>query len=158
MKKREGDVPREEPPLSYWFCFVSSIDRRNDISLVKELLFWSQIYHLEDSRVHILIPGLTQREYSSWRIIFDVADVPTLVLTDEEARPNKYVKFSPTVLSEEFLGEGYGRLRDTMDSLHNLLSGGNLRQVKQKVLIQKLENGLSKGWNEVKDLISIHIS
>ena len=141
---------------SYWFCFVSSLDRAKDIRLVKELLFWGQIYHDDDAEVHILISGFEKEKYDYYRQVFEIVDVPSLVLADNPKPPNDFVKFSPNFFTEELLGKDFEKIRDTMDSLHNHLSlVGNLRKVKNSILKKKLKSVLDKAWKDLKSMISI---
>jgi hypothetical protein len=152
--KREN----ENKLLSYWFCFVSSLDRPTDISLIKELLFWAYIYHRDDSKLYILIPGLTQKDYEVYRTIFKISEVPELVFTDSETYPIDYVKFNSNFFTSKLVGDDYKKLRDTMDSLHNTLQNtGSLRKVKTRVIKQKLTTSLARSWGEIKSLISINL-
>lgn len=144
---------------SYWFCFISSLDRAKDISLLKELLFWATLYHKDDAEVNILVSGYSGEKYDFYRRVFNVVDIPSLVLTDERIFPIDFVKFGPDFFTVGLLGNDFGKLRDVMDSLHNLLSlKGNLKKVRDKIIKKKLSSTLAKGWKELKDLISITVS
>lgn len=144
---------------SYWFLFVSSLDRAKDEALLKEILFWSAIYHIEDSVVRIFHPAGNKRDYHFYRRVFEITEVPCLILADTDYHPNDFVRLSSGFLSEEILGQNYLKFREIMEALHNtLILEGDLEKIKSQLLQDKITNIVSKGWQEIKSLVSISLS
>lgn len=150
----------QQPKLqsSYWFLFVSSLDRAKDEALLKEILFWSAIYHIEDSVVRIFHPAGNKRDYHFYRRVFEITEVPCLILADTDYHPNDFVRLSSGFLSEEILGQNYSKFREIMEALHNtLILEGDLEKIKSQLLQEKITNIVSKGWQEIKSLVSISL-
>ena len=148
----------EEEIKSNWYCFITSLDREQDINLIKELLFWGRIYHDDDANIEILIPGWAGKRYDYYRRVFQINEVPCLILTDNDEYPVDFILISKNLINTEYLGENFVNLREMLDFLHNtLMNEGNLKKIKMELLKTKFETILGKTWNEIKSLISLNI-
>jgi hypothetical protein len=144
---------------SYWYSFITSLDRPRDIIMIKELLLWGSIYHKYDSIVKILIPNNSGEDYRIYSNLFKITKVPCLVLTDKADNADEYIKFSSGLLTQQLLGEDYIKLREIMDYLHNVLfQERELKKVNKQVWKSNITNILVKSWSEIKDFVTINIS
>ncbi|NMC76269.1 MAG: hypothetical protein GYA60_03105 [Candidatus Methanofastidiosa archaeon] len=151
-----------ETKKTYWYLFVSSLDREEDITLIKELLFWEHLYHKQDSKIEILVPGAnsTNGRISFMRRTFKVTLLPTLILTDRPIYlyPNSFIKISPGFFSENFIGKDFEKLRDLMDYFQNaFMLSNSMDKLKLDILKKHLSTIIMKSWSEMKGLISINI-
>jgi len=153
----EGGIV-EESGKSHWYCFITSLDREQDVSLIKELLFWGTLYHNDDGDIEILIPGYAGKRYDYYRRVFQVSDVPCLILTDTDKYPVDFILISKNLINTEYLGDSFMNLREMLEFLHNtLMNEGNLREIKKELFKKKFETIIGKTWNEIKSLISLNI-
>lgn len=144
---------------SYWYHFTASIDKATDKTLLKELLYWSEIYHREDCVFNVFYPAGGDRHLKHYRRLFNVVDYPTLIVTDNDVLPNDYLALSPEFMSEGVLGNEFEDLRNVLENLHALIVDNNgLSKVKRKVIQNKMGSSVKKGWKELKSLVSISVS
>ena len=122
---------------SYWYCFLTSLDRKQDINILKEILFWGTIYHNDDSVVEILIPGWAGERYYYYRNVFQVNQIPCLILTDNKEYPVDSILLSKNFINTENLGDNFTNLREVLDFFHNILINDNSLKKVNKVLLKK---------------------
>jgi hypothetical protein len=147
---------------SFWYFFVGGVDREQDVIIIKEILFWHQIYHKEDTKIEILVPNSSSpgSRYNFLRRSFEIVSLPTLVLTDRPIReyPGNYIKLSNGFLVKNLLGEQFEKLRDVMDYLHNsFLLTQSIDDLRVEIFKKHISTILLKTWMEIKDVISITI-
>lgn len=143
---------------SYWYCFLTSLDREQDISILKEILFWGTIYHNNDSDVEILIPGWAGERYDYYRRLFKIDQVPSLILTDNKESPVDFILISKKFINTEYLGDNFVNLRELLDFLHNLLiNESSLKKINKELFKKQIQKITKKTWDEIKDIVSLNI-
>lgn len=149
----------EKVNRSYWYCFISSLDRKQDVNIIKELLFWENLYHRDDSNVTILIPGWgwSGNQYDYYRRVFQINEVPCLVITDNKF-PTDFIIMSKNLINTKYLGDNFVNIRDILDTFHNMIMNeGNLQKIKRTLIKEKLTKIIGKTWKELSKLVSINI-
>lgn len=148
----DGQIVSDEYRKSYWYCFITSLDREKDVTLLKEIVFWERIYHKNTSQVEVLVPD--NDRYYFYSRLFQVYEVPCLVLTDSDTYPLDYVVIPKNIISEEYLGERYIKFRELLDFFHNIVMiDGKLSKVKKELIKQKVESILEKSSSVLKEIV-----
>jgi hypothetical protein len=146
--------------ISEWYLFLPSIDTDRDRCVLTEIHLW-QLYHPDDSRVHVVVPGLARTEDRDVHRVFRVRGRPALVLT-HAAFPAWFVRFDPGFISTAILGSDWRRLRRLMGDLHAVLEdydGSRKWMLHGSVLLARVKLAapliLSTTWNEIKEFVKI---
>jgi len=107
-----------------------------DQALLKEILFWSSIYHYKDTFVRILLPTSASRDF--WRRCFGVQTFPAVVLADDPSIPSKFIVFSSTLFDEEPFRDPK-KLVSVLDFCHDrLMDGGTVDDLRRRQVLQRL--------------------
>jgi hypothetical protein len=144
--------------VSCWFFFFASLNTSQDVGLIKEILFWTTIYHSADSKIRIFTPVSDKSSYLFYQRAFNVSEVPCMILAEKDTYPNDFITFDSSFLSEKTLGKGFVQFANVMEKLHNqFILDGNLSAIKTDDFMKKLGRIVSKTWEEIKGLIKISI-
>lgn len=146
--------------ISYWYFFIPNLEKTYYNKIIKEILYWSEIYHKNNSRLKFLSPRVSEEEYIFFMRIFNVNDVPALIITDDPNNPTNYIEITSHFFSKSRnLGKKFEKLINIMDFVHNyLLVKGDINAFKKEILKNKIEKILSKHWNVIKEYFRINIA
>ena len=144
---------RTEVHKSFWFCFFSNIHDEFNQTMIKEVLFWSYIYHYDDTIVHLIIPP--NPTLKKWRRQFNIQSFPAIVLADDPELPNKFVVFPSGLINKEIFTD-IRSLVKFLDHYHNMIVDGfGFKDLIKSKRYKDLSSFIDLTWKEFKGLLQL---